>query len=134
MEDRDERDHHASGALLLSNVVLQCCVSTYALVAMLCFDICTCQVMSHPAFVEFLVAILSRPGKVIRTTVRCVHLNLMCGWIADVLPTLMPLTLTSAEGSPARRDGAAHHVHLSWSMQSSRQLALMLMLYHCHII
>ena len=46
----------------------------------------------------------------------------------------MPLTLTPAAGSAARPDGTAHHVHLSWSMQSSRQLALMLMLFHCHII
>ena len=119
--------------MLCCNVVfrhmhlLQCCVSTYALVIV-------AQVMSHPAFVEFLMTILSRPGKVIRTTVRCVHLNLMCGWTADVWPTLMPLTLTSAAGSPARLDGTAHHVHLSWSMQSSRQLAFMLMLYHCHIV
>ena len=68
MDDRDQRDHHASGALLLSNWYLSFVampwILTYALVG---------QVMSHPAFVELLMTILSRPGKVIRTTVRCVR-------------------------------------------------------------
>ena len=69
MDARDQRGHHASGALLLSNWYLSFVampwILTYALVG---------QVMNHPAFVDLLMTILSRPGRVIRTTVRCVHL------------------------------------------------------------